>query len=242
MKSKMEMYIKPYKFLLLLIVLFCSTTGWAQDGSQDSTSVQHEVLFETNLGDFKVVLYNETPRHRDNFLELVKKGYYDGILFHRVIGNFMIQTGDSTTRHALPGESVGNHDLDYTIPAEIVYPQYFHKRGALAAAREGDAENPERASSAAQFYIAYGTNYSDLSLDRYQEQIDQKTKGTIKFTKEIRDYYRKYGGTPHLDGQYTVFGEVSEGLDVVRKINFVRTDDYNRPIDDVRIIKASVIR
>ena len=154
----------------------------------------------------------------------------------------MIQTGDSTTRHAKPGDTVGQHQPDYTIPAEIVYPQYFHKRGALAAAREADADNPERASSSAQFYIVYGTNYSELTLNRIQERIDAATDGKVKLTDDIRDYYRKYGGAPHLDGQYTVFGEVVEGMNVVRDIDYVSTDDYDRPVNDVRIIKATVVK
>lgn len=228
------------KRLIFLCALFAA---FAANGvAQEADSVRHEVLFETTMGNIRVVLYNETPRHRDNFLKLVGEGFYDGDLFHRVIADFMIQTGDSTTRHAKPGETVGLHSPDYTVPAEIVFPKYFHKRGALAAAREGDAANPERASSASQFYIVYGTNYSSLSLDRFQERLDQATGGTVKLTEDIRDYYRKYGGTPHLDGQYTVFGEVVEGLDVVRKINYVQTDDYARPVDDVRIVRATVVK
>ena len=137
---------------------------------------------------------------------------------------------------------MGEHQPDYTIPAEIIYPKFFHKRGALAAAREPDSDNPERASSSSHFYIVYGTTFSELSLNRMQERIDEATQGKVKMTEDIRDYYRKYGGTPHLDGQYTVFGEVVEGLKVVRDINYVRTDDYDRPIDDVHIIKATVVK
>jgi peptidyl-prolyl cis-trans isomerase B (cyclophilin B) len=226
--------------ILVIMVWIVGLGAFAQTDAD--TLVRPEVLLETSMGNIRLVLYNETPQHRDNFLKLVNEGFYDGNLWHRVIFNFMIQTGDSTTRHAKPGESVGLHSPDYTIPAEIVYPKYFHKRGALAAAREGDAENPERASSASQFYIVYGTTYSSLSLDKFQERIDQATDGKYKMTEEIRDHYRKYGGTPHLDGQYTVFGEVVEGMDVVRKIQMVQTDDYARPIDDVKIIKATVVK
>lgn len=228
------------KLHYLVFILLCSLTLGAKAQSNDT--IRHEVLLETSMGNIRLVLYNETPLHRDNFLRLVKDGYYDGNLFHRVISNFMIQSGDSTSRHAKPGSSVGEYSPDYTIPAEIVYPKYFHKRGALAAAREGDEENPQRASSSSQFYIVYGTNHSDADLDRFQELLDEATQGKTKMTKEIRTHYRKYGGTPHLDGQYTVFGEVIEGMDVVKKINRVFTDDYDRPVDDVRIVKATVVR
>ena len=225
------------KNLILLFLLTVSTSISAQD-----TDTRREVLLETTMGNIRLELYNETPLHRDNFLKLVAEGYYDGNLWHRVIGDFMIQTGDSTSRHAEPGRSVGNYSPDYTIPAEFVFPKYFHKRGALAAAREGDSVNPERASSSAQFYIVVGKTFSDMALDRYQERIDKATNGTVKLTDEIRDYYRKIGGTPWLDGQYTVFGEVIEGLDVAQKIDYVRTDDYNRPIDDVKIIRATIVK
>ena len=228
------------KFSLIfgLLTMVCTAVS-AQ--SEDSLA-RREVLLETTMGNIRLELYNETPNHRDNFLKLVAEGYYDGNLWHRVIGDFMIQTGDSTSRHAEPGRSVGNYSPDYTIPAEIVFPKFFHKRGALAAAREGDSVNPERESSSAQFYIVIGKNYSELVLDRYQERIDKATNGTVKLTDEIRDYYRKIGGTPWLDGQYTVFGEVVEGLDVAQKIDYVRTDDYNRPIDDVKIIRATIVK
>ena len=129
------------KRLIFLCALFAAFA--ANGAAQEADSVRHEVLFETTMGNIRVVLYNETPRHRDNFLKLVGEGFYDGNLFHRVIADFMIQTGDSTTRHAKPGETVGLHSPDYTVPAEIVFPKYFHKRGALAAAREGDAANPK---------------------------------------------------------------------------------------------------
>lgn len=229
-----------HKIQYIVFILFCTLSLGVKAQSNDT--IRHEVLLETSMGDIRLALYNETPLHRDNFLRLVKEGYYDGNLFHRVISNFMIQTGDSTTRHAKPGESVGEYSPDYTIPAEIVYPKYFHKRGALAAAREGDDVNPLRASSSSQFYIVMGKNHSDADLDRFQELLDEATQGKTKFTKEIRTHYRKKGGTPHLDGQYTVFGEVLEGMDVVKKIERVYTDDYDRPVDDVRIIKATVVK
>ena len=227
------------KSLILLLLLTVSTGISAQDAD---TLARREVLLETTMGNIRLELYNETPLHRDNFLKLVAEGYYDGNLWHRVIGDFMIQTGDSTSRHAEPGASVGNYSPDYTLPAEIVFPKYFHKRGALAAAREVDSVNPNRESSASQFYIVVGKTFTQMALDRYQERIDKATDGTVKLTDDIRDYYRKIGGTPWLDGQYTVFGEVVEGLDVAKKIDYVRTDDYNRPIDDVKIIRATVVK
>ena len=226
------------KILLLAVLLFAMQTSLMAQ----TDTLRHEVLLETSMGNIRVVLYNETPRHRDNFLKLVKEGYYDGNLFHRVISSFMIQTGDSTTRHAKPSEEVGLHSPDYTIPAEIVFPKYFHKRGALAAAREPDDVNPEHASSGSQFYIVYGRRFSEDMIDAAQARLDKSTGGKVVLTPELRESYFKIGGTPHLDGQYTVFGEVVEGLDVVNKIQMVETDEKNRPKEDVKIIKATIIK
>lgn len=234
------------KIFLLLILIVAQLPMFAQVDSlvvkTDSSQVRHQVLLQTSKGDIVLELYNETPRHRDNFLKLVRSGYYDGVLWHRVIADFMIQTGDSTTRHAKPGASVGEYDLNYRLPAEIIYPKYFHKRGVLAAAREGDSMNPKRESSAAQFYIVWGTTYSSMALDKMQARLDEATGGKVQLTPEVRDAYRKYGGTPHLDGQYTVFGEVVKGLNVVRDIDYVETDDDDRPVWDVKILKAVVLK
>lgn len=205
------------------------------------TTQRREVLIETTMGNIKVELYNETPLHRDNFLKLAREGYYDGNLFHRVIYNFMIQSGDSTSRHAQPGQELGLYSPEYTIPAEIRFPQIFHKRGVLAAAREGDEVNPEHASSASQFYIVYGRRFNDEMLDEQQARLDKQTQGQVLLTPEVREVYKKTGGTPHLDGQYTVFGEVTEGLNVVKEIDWVPTDDNARPLEDVRIIKMTVL-
>lgn len=206
-----------------------------------SAGARTEVLFTTDKGDIRVVLYDETPRHRDNFIRLVESGYYDGVLFHRVIRDFMIQWGDSTTRHALPGEEVGEYDPPYTVPAEIVYPKYYHKRGALAAAREGDDVNPEWRSSSAQVYIVFGRTFTEHGLDEQQKRITEATGGKAEMTPDIRATYRYLGGTPHLDGSYTVFGEVTEGMDVVARIQAAKTDKQDRPEEDIRIIKATVI-
>ncbi len=208
----------------------------------DSSDVRHQVMIRTTKGDIVVELYNGTPHHRDNFLKLVKSGYYDGILWHRVIADFMIQTGDSTTRHAKAGELLGEHDVNYTVPAEIRFPQFFHKWGALAAAREGDDVNPEKASSGAQFYIAVGRPFSPAQMDWYQAKMDTASNFTMQYTPEIRDIYQKYGGIPHLDGKYTVFGEVVKGYNVVREIDYVDTDANDRPLVDERIIKAFIIK
>lgn len=204
--------------------------------------MRHEVLLETNKGNILIALYNETPLHRDNFLKLVKSGFYDGLLFHRVIDKFMIQTGDSASRHAEPGTLLGDSPEPYTVPAEIRFPQLFHKRGAIGAAREGDDVNPDRASSASQFYIVYGNRFTDEWLDKVQARLDTTTCGQVKLPTEIREVYKKQGGTPHLDGQYTVFGEVLQGIDVVRDIEWVETDKNDRPIEDVRIIRATVVK
>ena len=203
--------MNKFSLIFALLTMVCTAVS-AQ--SEDSLA-RREVLLETTMGNIRLELYNETPNHRDNFLKLVAEGYYDGNLWHRVIGDFMIQTGDSTSRHAEPGMSVGNYSPDYTIPAEFVFPKYFQKRGALAAAREGDSVNPERASSSAQFYIVVGKTFSDMALDHYQERIDKATNGTVKLTDEIRDFYRKIGGPPWLDGQYTIWGNVVSGMEFV---------------------------
>lgn len=231
-------------FVIVMLCFQCHLNAGAVsvDANVDSSVVKHQVLLRTSMGDVVVELYNDTPRHRDNFLKLVREGYYDGNLWHRVISDFMIQTGDSATRHAVPGAEVGDGDLGYRIPAEINFPKYFHKRGALAAAREGDAENPKRESSASQFYIVWGFPYGPKAMAKFQAKQDSITKGAVTYSQEMCDYYWTHGGTPWLDGQYTVFGEVVKGLDVVGKIQGVETDDNDRPLADVRIVKALIVK
>ncbi len=245
-----------------------------------------KVKLETSLGDIVVELYNETPQHRDNFVKLVKEGYYDGVLFHRVIKDFMIQTGDGNSKTAGPDAMLGDGDPGYTIEAEFVYPKYFHKRGALAAARTADQVNPERRSSGSQFYIVTGKIYSSdelkmmtqrmadmrkqdifrrllnenrtrveelqktqdmAALQELQNELIQKTEAEaaenpFTLTDEQIDAYTSVGGTPHLDGQYTVFGEVIEGMDVVDKIQNTTTGRADRPTVDIKIVKATIVK
>jgi len=194
------------------------------------------VLINTNKGKITIKLYNETPLHRDNFLELVNSHQYDSLLFHRVIKQFMIQAGDINSKNSPPGEKLGDGDLDYTIPAEIIYPRYFHQSGQVCAARSGDDVNPEWASSATQFYIVTGKFYTERELDKMEQEKN------IKLTPEQREAYMLKGGSPHLDGTYTVFGEVVKGMKVVDKIQFVPTDINDRPLKDVRIKSMKIIK
>ena len=201
-----------------------------------------EVLFETTAGNIRIALYDETPQTRDNFLKITKMGIYDSLLIHRVIKDFMIQSGDTNSKHAKPGQLLGTGDFDYTTEAEFRLPQIFHRRGAVAMAREGEKVNPERRSSACQFYIVWGKTYDDKRLAKVQERLDSATQGQVKLTPEMMEVYKTVGGTPHLDGQYTVFGEVIEGLDIVEKIQAVETDKNDRPLEDIRILKATVTK
>ena len=215
------------KIILILVYVVMSAMVFAQ-----ST----KVLIETTKGNITVMLYDDTPLHRDNFIKLVESNFYDSILFHRVIKDFMIQAGDPTSKNAAPDVLLGDADTDYTIPAEFVYPKYYHKKGALAAARTSDDENPERRSSGSQFYIVQGRTFTDEKLDKYEAHLG------IKMPAEIREYYKTVGGTPHLDTQYTVFGEVLDGMDVVNEIAAVETNKDARPIVDVRILKMKVVK
>lgn len=244
------------------------------------------VKIETSAGDIKVKLYNETPKHRDNFIKLVKEGTYEGTLFHRVIKDFMIQAGDPESKNAPKGKMLGAGDVGYTVPAEFVYPKFFHKKGALSAARQGDAVNPKKESSGCQFYIVTGKVYNDSTLLQMERQMNENKvslffnelakkhmkeiykmrkandedglydlqekliaqaqklaakEPEFRFTPEQVEAYTTVGGTPHLDGEYTVFGEVVEGMDVVDKIQQVKTDRSDRPEEDVKIIKATIL-
>ena len=245
------------------------------------------VLIETSLGNIKIRLYDETPQHRDNFLKLVEQKFYSNLLFHRVIKDFMVQGGDPDSRGASAGKSLGSGGPGYQIPAEIIYPQLFHKRGALSAARTGDQMNPQRASSGSQFYIVWGSVYSEAQLSGMDEQkkqqamqayfgrlvnekrdfiqslYDSKNQAGLDalqkelaalteaefaknpekggLTAEQKNAYSTVGGTPHLDGEYTVFGEVVEGLDIVEKIQSCQTGSNDRPKTDITM-KMEIIR
>lgn len=277
--------MKKIALILLTISFFglmaCKTGNKKGDNMDKETLVK----IETTLGDIKVKLYNETPKHRDNFIKLAKEGVYDGTLFHRVIKEFMIQAGDPESKNAPKGKMLGSGDVGYTIPAEFVYPKYFHRRGALSAARQGDNVNPKKESSGCQFYIVTGKVYNDSALinmergmnenkvtlifnnlaqkhmkDIYKMRKDNDEKGLLelqdkliaqaeeeaakqpefRFTPEQVEAYTTVGGTPHLDGEYTVFGEVVEGMDIVDKIQQVKMDRSDRPEEDVKIVKVEV--
>ena len=244
-----------------------------------------QVEISTTMGDIVVALYNETPKHRDNFIKLVNEKFYDGITFHRVINQFMVQTGDPNTKDADNKKMPGEGDTNYTIDAEFVYPKYFHKKGALAAARQGDQVNPERKSSGSQFYIVTGKAYNEPTLEYMEQKLQHQFKqslfnelskphmkdimkmrmandtigmnnlrdslvvevekeaakrGVPSFTPEQKAAYSTVGGTPHLDGTYTVFGEVVSGMETVDKIQKVATNERDCPLEPVRIISMKI--
>lgn len=200
-----------------------------------------EVLLHTTAGDIRIALDDRTPLHRDNFLKLTREGFFDSLLFHRVIAGFMVQAGDPASRRAPAGQMLGDSDAGYEIPAEIVYPALAHTRGALAAARTPDSVNPERKSSGSQFFIVWGQPFDNETIDRLQENTAAATGNGVTIPDSLRGIYNTLGGAPHLDGQYTVFGHVTEGLDVVEAIQGVETDSVDRPLTDVRIIRAEVV-
>jgi cyclophilin family peptidyl-prolyl cis-trans isomerase len=266
-------------FLITSIFLnSCSGDGKKADQIKNKEAI---VIIETTLGNIKVKLYNETPIHRDNFIKLVKQNFYDSIIFHRVINNFMIQGGDPTTKKPLEGVVYGEADTGYTIEAEFV-DGLFHKKGALAAAREGDQTNPKKNSSGSQFYIVKGKIFTEEQLIELANNKNSRLKNSITneilkneankrifngqnpdlnalalelkdsidrvfdskkhydFNQTQIDVYTTNGGTPHLDNDYTVFGEVIEGLDVVDKISAVETNNSDRPLINI-IMKIKLL-
>jgi len=277
------------KHLIFMSLIFSAiglNSCFVNSGSSKNDTI---VVIETTEGTIKVKLYNETPLHKANFLKLVNESFYDGVLFHRVIKNFMIQTGDPDSKNAAAGARLGSGGPGYTVPAEI-NPMFFHKKGALAAARQGDQVNPNRESSGSQFYIVQGETFTDEELNMIEENANRgmvmplimkfiyaqgneayasrfekaqqaqnidslnalgaqvealiadqiNALNTFKFTPEQREVYKTIGGTPHLDGAYTVFGEVIEGLEIVDKIAATRTAAGDRPATDIKIISMKV--
>lgn len=221
--------------LLFLGIVFISSLN-AQNMAPLSQPVTYFVKIETSKGDFTVALYDGTPQHRDNFLNWVRKGSYDGTLFHRIIDRFMIQGGNLQMRHTSQNIDVNADTLSLRIPKEIDLSRFYHKHGALCAAREDDSVNPNRDSSGSQFYIVTGNFYTDEDLDEIE-----KNKG-ITYSPEQRDSYKLYGGAPYLDQEYTVFGEVVEGIKVVEKIQLVETDDTNKPLKNISIERAYLVK
>ena len=195
-----------------------------------------KVLVKTTLGNITLMVYDDTPIHKDNLLELIKKNFYDGVLFHRVIPSFMVQGGDPNSKNAKPGDRLGSGTPGYTLPAEF-RPNHYHKKGALAAARLGGPSNPKKESSGSQFYIVTGRVWSVAEL----EQMERGGQHP-KFTDEQRKVYTSVGGYPPLDYEYTVYGEVTEGMDVVEMISKVERDPSDRPKTDVKILSFTVVK
>ena len=276
------------KILLICLAFIALTACNAGSKRQTNHHMENEkrtlVKLETTMGNITVALYNETPKHRDNFIKLVKEGVYDSTLFHRVIKQFMIQAGDPDSKNASDTAKLGSGDVGYTIPAEF-NPKFFHKKGVLAAARQGDDVNPEKASSGCQFYIVTGRKFTEPQLLGMENKINEQREEALfdslarqhmkeiykmrkagdnagllelqdtleaqareladkeekfRFTPEQIKAYSTIGGAPHLDGSYTVFGEVTEGMEVVDNIEIAKTNRADRPIENIRILKASI--
>ncbi|MZU51101.1 peptidylprolyl isomerase [Escherichia coli] len=276
------------KILLICLAFIALTACNAGSKRQTNHHMENEkrtlVKLETTMGNITVALYNETPKHRDNFIKLVKEGVYDSTLFHRVIKQFMIQAGDPDSKNASDTAMLGSGDVGYTIPAEF-NPKFFHKKGVLAAARQGDDVNPEKASSGCQFYIVTGRKFTEPQLLGMENKINEQREEALfdslarqhmkeiykmrkagdnagllelqdtleaqareladkeekfSFTPEQIKAYSTIGGAPHLDGSYTVFGEVTEGMEVVDNIEIAKTNRADRPIENIRILKASI--
>lgn len=276
------------KILLIRLAFIALTACNAGSKRQTNHHMENEkrtlVKLETTMGNITVALYNETPKHRDNFIKLVKEGVYDSTLFHRVIKQFMIQAGDPDSKNASDTAMLGSGDVGYTIPAEF-NPKFFHKKGVLAAARQGDDVNPEKASSGCQFYIVTGRKFTEPQLLGMENKINEQREEALfdslarqhmkeiykmrkagdnagllelqdtleaqareladkeekfRFTPEQIKAYSTIGGAPHLDGSYTVFGEVTEGMEVVDNIEIAKTNRADRPIENIRILKASI--
>ncbi|MBN1252975.1 MAG: peptidylprolyl isomerase [Bacteroidales bacterium] len=279
------------KISKLIIIAVIVLTVFSQCKSQKKNNKETIVEIETTMGNLKVKLYDETPEHKNNFLKLIDEKFYEGVLFHRVIADFMIQAGDPDSKTAQEGQALGSGGPGYTIPAEF-NPKFIHKKGALSAARTGDQVNPEKRSSGSQFYIVQGSIFNDEQLTQMETQSEmnqllpfirtyiqnpenesiqkeianfQNTRNekgldsliniiteivkkehpeikSLKYTEEQKNIYKTIGGTPHLDGAYTVFGEVVEGLDIIDKIASVKRDKNDRPIDDIKIISMKIIK
>ena len=276
------------KILLICLAFIALTACNAGSKRQTNHHMENEkrtlVKLETTMGNITVAMYNETPKHRDNFIKLVKEGVYDSTLFHRVIKQFMIQAGDPDSKNASDTAMLGSGDVGYTIPAEF-NPKFFHKKGVLAAARQGDDVNPEKASSGCQFYIVTGRKFTEPQLLGMENKINEQREEALfdslarqhmkeiykmrkagdnagllelqdtleaqareladkeekfRFTPEQIKAYSTIGGAPHLDGSYTVFGEVTEGMEVVDNIEIAKTNRADRPIENIRILKASI--
>lgn len=229
------------KLKILPILLAVSILSMQSQSRKQKVTL---VKIYTTEGNITVRLYDDTPLHKANFLRLVEQKTYEGLLFHRVIKEFMIQGGDPQSRGADSLQILGGGSLGYTVKAEILFPKYYHKRGALAAARTGDAANPLRESSASQFYIVTGKSFSDADLDMFEKRLSKvaDTQGDFKYSEEQRRVYKTFGGAPHLDGSYTVFGEVVDGFDVVDKIENVPTRRGDRPRKDVVITRMKVVK
>ena len=216
------------KNLFYLAILACIVSCSATKRTSGNETRQARVMLISDYGTLTLRLYNSTPLHRDNFVKLVKAHFFDSLLFHRVIKDFMIQGGDPDSKHARPGQQLGQGSLNYTIPAEFD-TALFHKKGALAAARESDADNPKKSSSSTQFYIVEGKTFTDDEMDNMEGKLH------IKIPENHRKVYRTIGGTPFLDMSYTVFGEVISGFDVIDKIAGAPKDDNDRPLQNIRM-------
>ena len=227
-------------FILISFITLAMSVAAQKDSTIKKKDRKRDVLLETSMGDIIIRLSDSTPLHRDNFLKLVKVGFYDSLLFHRVMKGFMIQGGDPNSKNAPAGQQLGNGGPSYTVPAEI-RTTLFHKKGVIAAARMEDNVNPQKASNGSQFYLAQGKVFTDEELDA----METNRLGGRKIPVEHREVYKTIGGIPHLDQNYTVYGEVINGLDVVDKIAGVQTStglDRNRPLTNVMIIKAKLIK
>ncbi len=271
-------------FLYTICIITIAICGFTACNKKNKNMEGTVLLLETTKGDIRLRLFDDTPKHRDNIIKLAKEGFYDGTLFHRVIKDFMIQAGDPESKHASDTATLGSGDTGYTIPAEFVYPKYFHRRGVLSAARMGDDVNPNKESSGCQFYIVTGKVFKEAELDALESQMNQNMlhsefnrlarqhmkeiflmrknsdstglkklqdelieqaekivlQNPFRFTEEQRNAYKTVGGAPHLDGQYTVFGEVIEGMDVVNRIQDVKTNRADRPLENIVIKKITV--